>query len=234
MGTSASPGPENNSSDLGSTTGALSSSSCSDSFGMVFGGAYGITDDLEFGLTLLTLSLSPEFALGENAAHLAYRFAEVGDFEAATLGQVQMLNKTINGKRTFDFNFSLALPMTLKMGRAQLAAAPSLFLPLEENNVRAAGLSTRLTYSFSTKALGRLRESIALALLVDVVLPDFKADSRITSLGIGSLYSLEGLGFQLIDLGFSFVFPTFLVKNTMNTDNWLMMATIVFWDEKKW
>lgn len=162
------------------------------------GAAFGITDELEVGATVLPLTLSPNAGYGDIPLYARFAFLK-GNFELGA--QLGLIIPT-----STDFGLTPGLVGALHSGNGRLDFG--VLLPLRFSDPLGKGLNIPLvgTWNFSDTFFAQLRTGIEL--------PEF--DALNVPLGIGAFYTIAKGDVPMLDVGATFDWPLYL--NTAAAD----------------
>lgn len=159
---------------------------------LAVGAAFGITDDLEVGATLIPLTLSPSAGFGDIPLYGRFRFLK-GNFElGAQLG--------INIPTSTDFGLTPGLVGVYHANNFRLDVG--LLFPLRFSDPLGKALNVPITASlnFNDNLWAQVRTGINLPNLDALVIP----------LGVGVFYAIGKGDVPMLDVGATFDFPTYI------------------------
>lgn len=161
--------------------------------GLALGAAFGITDDLEVGATVLPLSLSPSTNYGDIPIYGQYRFLSGGALELGAQLGLRIPTST-------DFGLRPGLRALYASGNLSISADVFLNLTFSDPLGKALEIPVSIQYNFA--------ENFYAALNLGIFLPEF--DALVIPLGLQAYYTIAQGSQPMLDVGASFTFPTYI------------------------
>lgn len=176
----------------------LGSPASSSSLGLALGGAYGITDDLEVGATVIPLTLTPDFAFNAPSVYGVYRFVR----GAVDVGAQLALTLPIDR----EFGLGVGVPVLFHLGETARLDTGA-FLGLTFGDPLGKGLTVPIAFTFN------LNDHLFVGARTGILLPDFDAFAMPLGLSVGYTLAAAPNHAPLADLTAGFDFPLFLTPS---------------------
>lgn len=177
--------------------------------GISFGGAFGITDNFEVGLTLLPLILRPQARYGNPNLQATYRLLD-GGFELGIASSMSI--PTRDGD---DLTLGFSLPMQIRGRRLRFVTGIGVGVSFTEPDPTAVmSIPLQLNLSLTEQLFGRVRSG--LNVVVSSVPGADAVDRLLIPLGLSLGFTIPQGGQPLVDLSADFDWPLFLVPGAQD------------------
>lgn len=163
------------------------------------GAAFGVTNELEVGVTILPLTLAPDAAFGDIPLYGRFAFLK-GNFELGA-----QLGLTI--PTSTKFGLEPGLVGTLHAGNGRLDFGVLLGLRFSDPLYKQLNIPLVGSWNFSDNFFGQIRTGIQL--------PDF--DALNVPLGLGAFYTIAKGDVPMLDVGATFDWPFYLNSEAADT-----------------
>lgn len=160
--------------------------------GLGVGAAFGVTNELEVGVTILPLTLSPDAGFGDIPLYGRFTFLK-GNFELGA-----QLGLTI--PTSTDFGLEPGVVGALHAGNGRLDFGVLLDLSFSDPLGKQLNIPVVGSWNFSDNFYGQIRTGIQL--------PDF--DALNVPLGVGAFYTIAKGDVPMLDVGATFDWPFYL------------------------
>lgn len=160
--------------------------------GIALGAAFGITDDLEVGATVVPLTLAPSAGYGDIPLYGRFRFLR-GNFQlAGHLG--------LNIPTSTDFGLTPGVVGLFETNNLRLDFGVLVPLRFGDQLGKALNIPITVSYNFTDNLWAHIRTGVNL--------PNF--DTLVIPLGFGGFYAVGKGNQPMLDLGVTFDWPLYL------------------------
>ncbi len=161
--------------------------------GLRVGAAFGITDDLEVGATILPLALSPNAGYGDIPVYGRFRFLK-GNFEVGA-------QLALNIPTSTDFGLTPGLVAVLHSNNFRLDVGLNFDVRFSDPDaITSLLIPITASLNFSDNFWAQIRTGINV--------PNF--DGLVVPLGIGGFYTIAKGDVPMLDVGATFDFPSYI------------------------